>query len=84
MIHWRVMGKVRRVTPQDIRRWKEVRDGTGIVLDEHWSVEYREIWLRERELKPLSEHDTPSVETLWRRKESACLDKRICTHGSSR
>ena len=50
-----------------IEKWKKIREGTyqdkyGCV----WSVHAREQWLEERGLAPLSEEETPSMDTLAR------------------
>lgn len=51
-----------------IEKWKKVREGT--YQDEKrcvWSVHTREQWLEDRDLAPLSEEETPSLDTLVRR-----------------
>ena len=51
-----------------IEKWKKIREGT--YQDEErciWSVHAREQWLEDRGLAPLSEEETPSLDTLVRR-----------------
>ena len=72
--HWfgphRCSRNPQRVQRGELEQWKEVREGFH---DEHeltprvpWSVKRRELWLRERGLAPLSEEETPSLDTLVR------------------
>lgn len=61
------------LNPGDIERWKEAREGTtdGRV----YSVHARERWLRDRGLAPLSEEETPSLDTVVRRHVDATVGK---------
>lgn len=59
----------RSVQRGELVTWKHVREGFPphpLGADIHWSVKQREQWLEERGLAPLSEEETPSMDTLVR------------------
>ena len=59
-----------------IQKWKEVREGTYQDAERRvWTVHAREQWLRDRGLAPLSEEETPSLDTLVRRHVDATVGK---------
>lgn len=71
--HWfgphRCSKNPQRVQCGELVTWRGVREGfpphpNG--ADTIWSVKRRELWLRERGLAPLSEEETPSLDTLVR------------------
>lgn len=73
--HWfgpqRCSRNPQRIQRGELVTWKHVREGfppcsiTGDVRV--WPVKQREQWLEERGLAPLSEEETPSLDTLVRR-----------------
>ena len=65
-----------RVNIQEyIQEWKEIREGTYQDSNGVWCVNRREQWLRGRGLKPLSEEEEPSMDTLVRRHVDKYVDK---------
>jgi len=55
-----VLTFIQEYTPYTLRQWEAARDGTLVRLDP-------DQWLEERGLAPLSEEETPSLDTLVRR-----------------